>query len=321
MASLIRHSTLLANSALLILSGVAAADTITRDFDVTTGGKLIVQAERAKLVIRGGGGDRLQVAITRGNDDAGEIEDDYDIDFSQQGDEVRVDLKHRRKWSPSNWFSRSLVIEVDLPARFDVDLQTSGGSVDVQGLTGVIRAKTSGGSLHFEDVDGPIHGRTSGGSIYLEGTSGDADLRTSGGSIRVGEVDGQVQARTSGGGISVERAGGPVLAKTSGGGIEVGEVHGAIEASTSGGGIRAGIAAQPLADSRLTTSGGSVTVSLGPSIAINLDAKASGGRVRSDLPITMRGSFSKSSIEGDLNGGGPRLYLRASGGSVNLQEL
>ena len=317
MATLIRLSTLLAFSVSIALTGAAAADSIKQHFNVEPGGQLVVEADGARLEVNGSTVDEVHVTITRSGDSA--IEDDYDIDFTQQGDEVRVTLERHRRWW--GWSSRSLVINIETPRRFDVDLETSGGRIVVEDINGTIEAISSGGGLHFESVDGPIYGRTSGGSIYLEGTSGDADLKTSGGSINIGEVDGKVQARTSGGKISIERGGDPVFAKTSGGSIEIGEALGAVQASTSGGHIRAGISAQPSADSKLTTSGGSVTVYLNPSIALNLDARASGGRVRSDLPITVQGDISKNRLEGDLNGGGPLLYLRSSGGSVNLRAL
>ena len=72
--------------------------------------------------------------------------------------------------------------------------------------------------------------------------------------------------------------------------LDVGEVQGAIEAKTSGGRISARITEQPSADSKLTTSGGSVTVYLNPSIAVALDVRTSGGRVHNDLPTNLQGT-------------------------------
>lgn len=303
------------------LCGSAAADPIQESFTVSNGGKLTVDADSSRLDVRGSDTDQLQITISRRKDSGGDIEDDYIVEFSQEGNSVHLDVKRRNKFT--NWFSsgRSLVINVSLPSEFDVDLQTSGGSVDVQNLAGVITTRTSGGSLRFENVDGPIHGRTSGGSIHLDGTSSTADLKTSGGGIRIGQVDGEVLARTSGGSISIERAGGTVSAHTSGGKIEVAEVHGAVDAKTSGGSIKVSISGPLTADSTLTTSGGSVTVLVDPTIAMAVDAKTSGGRVNTDLPVTIQGSTSKNRLEGDINGGGHLLRLRSSGGSVNLRTL
>ena len=55
-------------------------------------------------------------------------------------------------------------------------------------------------------------------------------------------------------------------------------------------------------------------------IGVELDAKTSGGRVRTDFDFGVSGtdSYSKHRIMADLTGGGPRLYLRTSGGSIQI---
>jgi hypothetical protein len=263
-----------------------------------------LKAEGATIDVRGDADDQVRVEITRGDDDAAEIEADYAIEFVQDGDAITATVERRSAFGGwGNWGRRSLAIEVHLPARYDVDLTTSGGRIDVESLAGTIDARTSGGGLRFESVDGPITGRTSGGAISLTGTTGDADLRTSGGKITIGTVQGTIDAHTSGGGISIDSAGGAVNAKT------------------SGGSITAAFAGQPDADCRLFTSGGSINVSVDPEVALTLEAKTSGSRIRTDLPITVSGELSKTRLEGDLNGGGPLLFLRTSGGSIHLNEL
>jgi DUF4097 and DUF4098 domain-containing protein YvlB len=111
---------------------------------------------------------------------------------------------------------------------------------------------------------------------------------------------------------------GDVDVKTSGGSIRVDEVSGTINAHTSGGSITAIISQQPLGDSRLTTSGGSVSASLAPSIAVDLTASTSGGRVSSEFEVD--GSVKKTRITGKVNGGGPKLVLKTSGGSVRIKK-
>ena len=90
--------------------------------------------------------------------------------------------------------------------------------------------------------------------------------------------------------------------------------------ATSGGSVKAYISQQPAGDSELSTSGGSVTVYLDESIAVDLDAKTSGGRVRTDFEFAVIGndSYSKNSLVANLNGGGPRLHLRTSGGGIQV---
>ena len=45
-----------------------------------------------------------------------------------------------------------------------------------------------------------------------------------------------------------------------------------------------------------------------------------GGGVDCDLPITIQGRVSRTSLRGNLNGGGPILKLRSSGGGIRIAE-
>ena len=62
-------------------------------------------------------------------------------------------------------------------------------------------------------------------------------------------------------------------------------------------------------------------MSLAPNIAVDLDAHTSGGGVNSDLPITVMGHVSEDSLNGKVNGGGPKLVLRSSGGGIHVRKL
>ena len=144
-------------------------------------------------------------------------------------------------------------------------------------------------------------------------------LQTGGGSIDLSDLNGEVDVRTSGGSISLGKIRGDVQAKTSGGSIRVDEVAGNIVAHTSGGSIKATLTKQPTADCKLTTSGGSITAYLASDVVVNLYAKTSGGGVSSDFKVN--GYFSKKKLEGEINGGGPELHLKTSGGSVRVKEI
>lgn len=144
------------------------------------------------------------------------------------------------------------------------------------------------------------------------------DVDTAGGSIKIQDLNGRVDANTSGGSIKLGRIDGLVDVNTSGGSIKVDEVTGTIRAHTSGGSIKANISKQPTGDSKLTTSGGSIKVYLAEDIAVDLSARTSGGRVKSDFDVN--GETSKRSIRGKINGGGPKLTLKTSGGSVKVMK-
>lgn len=279
----------------LLDAGLARAATVSKSFDVAPGGQLVVDSEIGSIEVRSGGGDQVEVDITSSGDAAKR----FDVSFSHDGNRVEVHGKYNgNRWL--GWLGHPKVeLVFRVPDQFDVVLETSGGSISVDDLEGNVIGRTSGGSLHFGNIRGPVLGKTSGGSIQLGASTGTADLRTSGGSIHIGDVDGTVRAETSGGSIRVQ------------------EVMGAIQASTSGGGIEIFLSRQPEADCRLTTSGGGITAYLSPELDLDLEAHASGGGVQSDLPFDTE-QQSKTVLIGQLNAGGPKIFLDASGGRVRL---
>jgi hypothetical protein len=70
----------------------------------------------------------------------------------------------------------------------------------------------------------------------------------------------------------------------------------------------------------LSSSGGRVTAIVDPSVGLDIDASSYGGSVSSDVPLTIRGTVSRTEIKGTLNGGGALLRLRSSGGGIRIKE-
>jgi len=314
--------------ALLAASPVACADdpenVVSRTFDVDYGGTLTVDTERSSIEVQTTSKKTVTVEITRKVPfgrarEAEEILEDFKIEFDHSGKDVSVVAKLKRGWGWFDWNDNLRIhYDITVPEKYNLDLITSGGSIKIADLEGDVKCETSGGSLHISRIEGSIYGRTSGGSITLEGSDGEADLKTSGGGIEIGHVMGHVEAHTSGGSIHIDEAGGEVEVSTSGGSIRVNEVRGAIRATTSGGSIIATISKQPEKDCTLKTSGGGVTVYLAKGIKVDVNARTSGGSVRCDMPITVQGLLGKNEVNGKINGGGPELYLRSSGGPVRI---
>ncbi len=97
------------------------------------------------------------------------------------------DSERRRSWSVS--------YRIDVPSSFDVSLETSNGSVAVDGVKGRIDMESSNGSVRLTDVGGRVNARTSNGSVHvtLSGKYWDGDgmtVVTSNGSARLDLPDG-----------------------------------------------------------------------------------------------------------------------------------
>jgi DUF4097 and DUF4098 domain-containing protein YvlB len=301
---------------------------VSRTFSVQDGGTLIVEASSSPVTVLTGPSGRVHVAIEReaktGNQSrAEELFEKHTLEFSQQGNTVRV---ISRLESDFGFFRFALGNElrlrmtVTVPQHFHLDIKTSGGSISVPDLIGNVKLASSGGSLRIGNIGGAVNGRTSGGSISLAGARGEAEIRTSGGSIRVGRVDGPLTARTSGGSIRVEEARDAMRLHTSGGGIRFASTGGVVDARTSGGSIEGVVSTARLRSVSMTTSGGGVSLALPAGTPFNHDARSSGGGVTVDFPVTVTGKLNRNAISGPVNGGGPKVELRTSGGGVRLKQ-
>lgn len=285
--------------------------TVEKTFAVAPGGLLTVSTQGGDVKVRTGGGDQVRVVARqhfRGADndaEADEVARDLELTIEQEGNNVRASARYARKLSGrifGSWPPVVVDFVVTIPERFNVDLSTSGGDIDVGNLTGSARVKTSGGDITLARVQGPVNGSTSGGDIRVTEAVDEVDLGTSGGDIIVGRASGQVKLETSGGDITVERA------------------SGALDASTSGGDVRVTLEGPLTQDISLGTSGGDVVARVDPEAGFHLDASTSGGDVEvNGLTIRIeKGGIGKSRLSGEVNGGGATLKLRSSGGDVTV---
>lgn len=301
-------------------------EVTSKRFDVANGSLITLDADMGSVVVEGSKGSEVVVNIIKGvnnvsRNEAEKLFDRYEISFDERGRGLEIIGEYDKPRGRINW-RKSLKVhyEILVPEDVEVDLKTSGGSIHAENIAGDVNLKTSGGSIQLRDLAGSVTARTSGGSIQGRGLGFVADLHTSGGSINIDGADGAIDAKTSGGSISIADVDGTVDAHTSGGTIRLREIAGAVNAKTSGGSIEAEILGQPKEDMRLQTSGGSVTIHLDDDVRADLDAKASGGSVSTDFAVAVRGTVKKTQLQGEINGGGPLLTLRTSGGSVKIRE-
>jgi hypothetical protein len=64
-----------------------------------------------------------------------------------------------------------------------------------------------------------------------------------------------------------------------------------------------------------------VRAEIDPGARVSIDAHASGGSVNADVPVTIQGKIENDSLRGEMNGGGPVLRLRSSGGGVRISAV
>lgn len=299
------------------------SEVIEKKFNVRPGQTLLLDTDFGKVTVHGSAGEEAVVTVTKGVDDMSEsraqdLFDRFDVTFDQNGTGITVegDYDGERNWGRRNRLQ--VEYEISVPHAFNVKVKTAGGSIVAEDLRGDADLRTAGGSVQTTNIDGPLSVNTSGGSIKADRIGGPARLHTSGGSITARNVDGSVDCNTSGGSITVEDANGDVEAHTSGGSIRLTGIHGTANARTSGGSVTADLRTAPTGPMELETSGGSVTLRLTEDTRIDIDAHASGGSVRTDMPVQVEGELSRTRLKGEINGGGPLVKLRSSGGGIKI---
>lgn len=285
--------------------------SVEKTFQVQPGGTLRVSTQGGDVTVRTAEVPEVRVTARQSiradsEQEADELLEKLILKIEQSGDDVTAEAKYERG-RPARWFRSWPPVQVDfvvtVPTRYNVDLRTSGGDVTVGDLAGTAKAHTSGGDIRLDRIDG------------------DVDAHTSGGDIRLREGTARAKVHTSGGDILIDKAAGPVEAGTSGGDIVIHSAVNVVKAHTSGGDIRAVLSSPLSADCSLGTSGGTVSVEFPKDSAFRLDASTSGGDVdATGLTITIeRGGLGKSRLVGTVNGGGPLLKLRSSGGDINVR--
>jgi len=152
---------------------------------------------------------------------------------------------------------RAIEFVVRVPQRVrSVDLDTSGGDVNVHNVRGRVSIVSGGGSLYIDDVDGMVSATTGGQDINVGTIESDARFRTGGGKISIRKIKGNLDAFTGGGAIflgtgmrnaslesgagdiHVTFCGGELKVQSGGGNLLLGDVGGPADIRTNGGNLQ-----------------------------------------------------------------------------------
>lgn len=290
-------------------------ETIDKTYKVGKGGTLKLSSDEGSIRINSWHEDKVRViaikrADVRNRSSAEEILEEIEVRIFKSGKDItvtgRTPWRRRRR-------SSSLSFEVTVPFRYNINLETDGGSIRIADLEGNVKANTEGGSIKVGQIEnGNVDISTAGGSIKIDGIkNGNGNAKTAGGSIKVGDVSGNLSVETSGGSIRFGKITGKAYGRTSGGSIKVEESGEDLNISTSGGSISVNHAKGPI---RVSTSGGSISIgdtdgdvyakTAGGSIHIG----NAGGEVEAE---TAGGSIS---VEGSK---GP-VMVETAGGSIEV---
>jgi hypothetical protein len=139
------------------------------------------------------------------------------------------------------------------------------------------------------------------GAIAVHGTAADLKAETTNGAVQVGGVQGKIHLESTNGAISAVDTAGSVVAETTNGQIDVD-----LKQVARGG------------EMSLTSTNGGIRLKVPHDIQASISASTTNGHVSTDLPVQLRGKSSKRHLDGDVNGGGGRLHLSTTNGTIEI---
>ena len=270
-------------------------DVVKESFKVGPGGTLYLELDYGNITVEVGSGDVVQIEMERrirvnDEDEARDLlRRLHEYSFEQRGDDVMIESRYHekkgRRWN--NWGGRNrfkVSVTVRVPESYSLDFETGAGNIGVADLGGEVYGKTGAGNITLGDVSGTVEISSGAGNISVNGASDHVEMTTGAGNIDLKNVTGYVRANTGAGNIAAR------------------------------------ISSQPDSDSKLESGAGNVTVYLADQVGVYVDAVASMGSASCDYPLEVKGKWMTKSFEGEVNGGGPDLYMRAGVGNVTLRR-
>lgn len=165
----------------------------------------------------------------------------------------------------------------------------------------VIQADNSNGSINIENVSGNLKAKTSRGSIKIHNVSGDVDAETVTGTIEIMEATGYARASTNTGKISIAGVGGIHEVRAKRGSINV-EIT-AIQNNTT-----------------ISSQSGGITVYFAPGLDAHIEARSSSGSISWEKPLSVIES-TNNKLTAVIGEGRTRLSIQSASGSITLKNL
>ena len=286
---------------LLALALPAVAQVSEQEVEAAAGETLVLRHETGGSVTITGW-DRSAVRIE--SEPTGRDHEHQTLDVSRTVSGVRVHT-HAIEHGRDKRLGYRLTIQV--PRRFDLDLESTGGALEIRDVEGRLEGSTMGGALDLSGLKGQLELSTMGGGITLVDSEVDGKVETMGGNVRMENVVGNVDGSSMGGNVilrNVRRRDGSstgrtVNISTMGGNVEVADAAWGAKLSTMGGNIDVGSAREFV---EAETMGGDIRI------------REVDGRVEAE---TMGGDVDVRLI-GDPQADGRSVELESMGGDVVL---
>jgi len=298
----------------LAASVALAADEWTETIAVEPGQRIEVKARAGgSLEVEAWNRDSVRITCEDRTNDLS----DYDFKLR----ETRSGLKFEAILTDDDIQNISLRIHLMVPREFDIDLESGGGGITIDGVTGTFEGRTAGGGITLTNVKGEADLKTGGGWIGISDSELDGKVSSGGGGALVENVVGDVRVTSGGGNVEYKnvrkdsgdlRAPGHLSAKgvnegtvmysSAGGAIRVKEAPEGAVVKTGGGNVTVRNAEKFV---RASTGGGSIAIEVRNGI---VEARTGAG----EIEVEVDGGFGHADVDDDA------IYLTTGHGDITL---
>lgn len=278
----------------------SAKDVVLEEtFSVEAGDRLAIAVAHTDVTIRRGSGSEVGVRIEASGTRGRAFFEYLNFEVEKRGDAVHIATNPRDRW---NRRGGDVDVSVTVPESFDAEVDVAHGDLEVERMNG---------ELSFTIAHGDFSaGSLSGSSLRLHAEHGDVDVSDA--------TSGKIQIEAAHGDVDIERLT-AVEFETSvqHGDIEIDRAEGYARVSSAHGNVEIGFL--KVNGGALTSEHGDIDIAAPVGVAIDVDFAAD--NVEIDSGHTFQGTVKNKRAEGRINGGGPRLDVKASHGEISLGKL
>lgn len=197
------------------------------------------------------------------------------------------------------WRGVAIDFVIRIPATVRLGIDTSSGSVAIDGMRADIRVATQSAAIRVDADDGNVDIRSASGAVRVSGTMASLAMRTQSGSIEaMTESVGDVEVASGSGSVTVSGIRGSLRAETSSSRIALAGVPGGAWSMRSG--------------------SGSIEVRIPSDSRFNLDASSRSGQIKTEFDVQGAIAATKTRLEGVVNGGGPKVVVETRSSSITI---
>ncbi len=271
----------------------ALAIGMPQDYDTTfaagSASSVVIEVWTGEVVVRGW--DRNEIRVRADGADG------EDLEIERRGDRISIESGH------GQFMGGSVSLELDVPARFNVQAEGMTVPVRVEGVSGYVDVENMSGNVTVLDTRGIVQVETMAGAIRVERSRGNLDLNSAGHAVEVVGAAGEIEIETIGGPISLRNV-----------------TSSAVQAESLGGRIEFDGILAPGGSYYFSSHGGMIDLALGPGANATFELDTMMGEIEAEYPGLTLESSRRGRMRFVVGSGGAHVEVETFSGRVRVRE-